>query len=46
MCPHYPGCFSGETTEEAKDNIKEAIEVYLESLRHEASPFPKSRKER
>jgi predicted RNase H-like HicB family nuclease len=30
--PALPGCFSqGETFEEAKDNIKEAIEVYLES---------------
>ena len=31
--PVLPGCHSqGETLEEAEDNIKEAIEVYLESL--------------
>ena len=29
--PHLPGCFSqGKTFEEAKTNIKEAIELYLE----------------
>lgn len=29
--PDLPGCFSqGKTFEEAKDNIKEAIELYLE----------------
>jgi predicted RNase H-like HicB family nuclease len=29
-----PGCVSqGDTKEEALDNIKEAIEVYIESLR-------------
>jgi predicted RNase H-like HicB family nuclease len=32
--PLLPGCVSpGETKEEALANIKEAIEVYLESLR-------------
>ena len=32
--PSLPGCISqGKTTEEAMTNIKEAIEVYLESLR-------------
>lgn len=31
--PSLPGCHSqGETLEEAEANIKEAIEVYLESL--------------
>lgn len=30
-CPELPGCVSqGETREEAIDNIKEAIAVYLE----------------
>jgi len=30
--PSLPGCFSqGETLEEIKENIREAIEVYLES---------------
>ncbi len=32
--PSLPGCVSqGRTTKEAMTNIKEAIEVYLESLR-------------
>jgi predicted RNase H-like HicB family nuclease len=31
VCPELPGCASaGETEEEAHDNIKEAIELYLE----------------
>ena len=31
--PALPGCFSqGETKEEALENIKEAIELYLEVL--------------
>jgi predicted RNase H-like HicB family nuclease len=30
VCPDLPGCASaGETEEEAKQNIKEAIELYL-----------------
>lgn len=32
-CPRLPGCHSqGETIEETLANIREAIEVYLESL--------------
>jgi predicted RNase H-like HicB family nuclease len=32
-CPGLPGCFSqGDTVEEAIENIKEAIQVCLESL--------------
>ena len=32
-CPALPGCFSqGETTDEALENIKEAIQACLESL--------------
>lgn len=31
-CPGFPGCFSqGDTTEEAHENIKEAIQACLES---------------
>ena len=37
--PSLPGCVSqGETTEEAMTNIKEAIELYLESLRERNLP--------
>ena len=40
--PALPGCVSqGETTDEAMVNIKEAIEVYLESLRDRGIPLPK-----
>ena len=39
--PSLPGCISqGETNEEALANIKEAIEVYLESLRERRIPLP------
>ncbi len=33
MCPALPGCHSeGDTLEEATENIREAMEVYLESM--------------
>lgn len=39
--PSLPGCVSqGETTEEAIANIREAIEVYLESLKARRIPVP------
>ena len=39
--PSLPGCVSqGETVEEAMANIKEAIEVYLESLKERGIPLP------
>ncbi len=39
--PSLPGCVSqGRTTKEAMTNIKEAIEVYLESLRERKIPLP------
>ena len=39
--PSLPGCVSqGETTEEAMTNIREAIEVYLESLKTRRIPMP------
>ncbi len=32
-CPGLPGCWSqGETEEEALDNIKDAIQAYLETI--------------
>jgi predicted RNase H-like HicB family nuclease len=38
--PVLPGCISeGETAEEALQNIREAIDLYLEpSVRHEIAP--------
>jgi predicted RNase H-like HicB family nuclease len=39
--PALPGCHSqGETMEEAESNIKEAIELYLESLEAENETIP------
>ena len=44
--PSLPGCISqGRTSEEAMTNIKEAIEVYLESLRERKIPMPQVREE-
>ena len=40
--PALPGCVSqGETVDEAMQNIKEAIEVYLESMRERGVPLPR-----
>ncbi len=39
--PTLPGCVSqGETAEEAMANIKEAIDVYMESLREQKITLP------
>ena len=39
--PGLPGCASqGETEQEALTNIREAIEVYLLSLRDDGLPIP------
>jgi predicted RNase H-like HicB family nuclease len=39
--PSLPGCVSQrETTEEAMINIREAIEVYLDSLKARRIPMP------
>jgi predicted RNase H-like HicB family nuclease len=39
--PSLPGCVSqGQTREEATDNIKEAIALYLESLEAHDEPVP------
>lgn len=41
--PALPGCASqGETMEEAIANIKEAIELYLWSLKDDNLPLPES----
>ena len=42
-CPNLPGCVSqGKTLQDAKKNIKEAIEGYLESLEKHNEPIPPS----
>ena len=39
--PALPGCISeGETREEALNNIKEAIELYIEVLKEDRKPIP------
>ena len=40
-CPSLPGCISqGVTRSEAQQNIREAISLYLESLRKHNEPVP------
>lgn len=40
-CPSLPGCISqGETKELALNNIKEAIEVYIEALESDGYDVP------
>jgi predicted RNase H-like HicB family nuclease len=39
--PSLPGCISqGNTRDEAKQNVNEAIQVYLESLKENGDPIP------
>ena len=39
--PDLPGCIStGKTVEEIEGNIKEAIELYIDTLREEGLPIP------
>ena len=41
-CPALKGCHSeGETESDALDNIREAIELYLESLEAHGEPVPR-----
>ncbi|MBI5233630.1 MAG: type II toxin-antitoxin system HicB family antitoxin [Deltaproteobacteria bacterium] len=40
-CPSLTGCVSqGKTREEAIENIKEAIELYIEGLNEKNRPVP------
>lgn len=40
-CPALPGCVSqGRTRTEAQQNIREAIQLYLKSLRDHGDPIP------
>ena len=42
--PALPGCFTyGATREEAVENAREAIELYLEDLEENHEPFPEER---
>jgi predicted RNase H-like HicB family nuclease len=42
-CPSLPGCISqGQTRSEAAENIREAIEGYLKSLKKHGEPVPPS----
>ena len=41
-CPALPGCHSqGDTLDETLQNVREAIEVYLESLVAHGEPMPR-----
>ena len=41
IVPLLPGCISeGDTREEALANIKDAIELYIESLKVDGEPIP------
>lgn len=43
--PALPGCHTqGETLEETEKNVREAIEVYLESLATHSDPIPRENK--
>lgn len=45
--PGLPGCISeGDTLEEAKNNIEEAIELYIDALRARGKATPRPNKER
>ena len=40
-CPALPGCHSqGKTREEAIDNIRQAIQGYITSMRKHGEPIP------
>ncbi len=42
FCPALKGCHSqGDTLDEAVENIREAMEVYLESVAAHGEPIPK-----
>ena len=42
-CPSLPGCVApGRSRSEATDNMREAIEAYLASLKKQGDPIPPS----
>ncbi len=43
-CPSLPGCVSqGDTREETIENIKEAIDAYVEALELDGLPVPEEK---
>ncbi len=43
-CPSLPGCISqGATREQAIENIREAIQLYIETLLDHGQPVPEER---
>ena len=43
-CPSLPGCISqGQTKEKALENIREAIDLYVESLQEDGLSVPEDR---
>jgi antitoxin HicB len=45
FCPALPGLVTeGDTYQEARKHVKEAIEGYLESLQKDGEPFPPDKK--
>lgn len=45
IVPALPGCHTqGETLEETEQNVREAIELYLESLAAHGEPLPEERR--
>lgn len=45
-CPSLPGCISqGRSREEALENIREAITLYIEVLQERGLPVPEDRGE-
>lgn len=39
--PDLDGCYScGDTIEHARENVKEAISLYIEDMREEGKPLP------
>jgi predicted RNase H-like HicB family nuclease len=46
FCPALPGCYSqGETLEETKANVREALQCHLESLLKDGQLIPQEREE-
>lgn len=43
-CPALPGCITqGSTLDEVTANVREALDVYIETLRDSGSPIPEPR---